>query len=66
MKKEIEFRKIISVNHNFSLCVTIPKSYVKNLGITKGDTVKLKQLDDYIVIKKAEDVVSDLEGVSNE
>jgi antitoxin component of MazEF toxin-antitoxin module len=37
-----------------SLCVVLPKSYAVNLGIVKGDYVKVHQEDRKIVIEKAD------------
>jgi hypothetical protein len=36
-----------------SFCVVLPKSYAVNLGIGKGDFVKVSQEQDKLVIEKA-------------
>ena len=52
MKQCVEFRKLIAVNHNSSLGITIPKPYTKNLRFKKGDFIQIQQIADSIVIKK--------------
>lgn len=47
------YRRIQGLVGNQSFCVVLPKSYAINLGIGKGDFVKVRQEGEKIVIEKA-------------
>ena len=47
------YRRIQGIVGNQSFCVVLPKSYAINLGIGKGDFVKVCQEGGKIVIEKA-------------
>jgi hypothetical protein len=51
---EFAYRKIQGIVGDQSLSVILPKSYAVNLGIMKGDFVKVHQENRKIVIEKAE------------
>jgi len=46
-----EFRKVQGIAKEQSLAVTLPKKYVDNLGIEKGDFVKIHQESNRIIIE---------------
>jgi len=48
-----EYRKIQALIGETSFSVILPKTYVTNLCINKGDFVKVHQEDNKIVIEKA-------------
>jgi antitoxin component of MazEF toxin-antitoxin module len=48
-----EYRKIQGIVGEHSLCVVLPKSYAIHLGIGKGDFVKVKVVENTIVMEKA-------------
>lgn len=47
------YRRIQGLVGNQSFCLVLPKSYAINLGIGKGDFVKVCQEGEKIVIEKA-------------
>jgi hypothetical protein len=51
---EYEYRKIQSIVGEHSFSVVLPKSYAINLGIGKGDFVKVFLVADKIIIEKAD------------
>ncbi|MGB9169469.1 MAG: AbrB/MazE/SpoVT family DNA-binding domain-containing protein [Nitrososphaeraceae archaeon] len=52
-KNKLEYRKIQAlVGENSVFCV-LPRSYAQNLGIEKGDFVKMYQINNQIIIEKA-------------
>ena len=53
--EKIEYRKIQGIMGNHSLGLILPKSYTINLNITKGDSVRVYQVNHKIVIEKAGD-----------
>ena len=50
---ELAYRKIQGIVGDQSLSVILPKSYAVNLGIGKGDFVKIHQEEGKIIIEKA-------------
>jgi hypothetical protein len=50
---EYEYRKIQPTVGGISFSVILPKSYAINLGLGKGDFVKVRQEGQSIVIEKA-------------
>jgi hypothetical protein len=50
---EYEYRKIQPIVGGVSFSVILPKSYAINLGLGKGDFVKVSQDGQKIVIEKA-------------
>jgi antitoxin component of MazEF toxin-antitoxin module len=53
MSRNIQFRKVQGLIGETSFSVILPKEYALNLGIGKGDFVKVKQEENKIVIEKA-------------
>jgi antitoxin component of MazEF toxin-antitoxin module len=53
MNSEIEYRKIQGLIGETSFSIILPKQYALNLGISKGDFVKVRQEGNRIVIEKA-------------
>jgi hypothetical protein len=51
--KEIEYRKVQGIVGEQSFSIVLPKLYAVNLGIGKGNFVKVYQEGDRIVIQKA-------------
>jgi antitoxin component of MazEF toxin-antitoxin module len=49
----MEYRKVQALIGETSFSVILPKSYVTNLRINKGDFVKVRQDGQSIVIEKA-------------
>jgi hypothetical protein len=50
---EYEYRKIQPIVGGISFSVILPKSYAINLGLGKGDFVKVRQEGQRIIIEKA-------------
>ncbi len=48
-----EYRKVQPIVGGISFSVILPKSYAMNLGLGKGDFVKVRQEGQSIVIEKA-------------
>jgi hypothetical protein len=53
MNSNVEFRKVQGLIGETSFSIILPKDYAINLGIGKGDFVKVQQEDNRIVIEKA-------------
>jgi antitoxin component of MazEF toxin-antitoxin module len=53
MEHDYEYRKVQGLIGETSFSIILPKTYAINLGITKGDFVKVRQEEDRIVIEKA-------------
>jgi hypothetical protein len=51
--ENIEYRKIQGLVGEHSLSFVLPKKYATDLGIVKGDYVKVSQHDGGILIQKA-------------
>jgi hypothetical protein len=51
--ENVEYRKIQGLVGEHSLSFVLPKKYATDLGIEKGDYVKVMQKDHMIVIEKA-------------
>jgi antitoxin component of MazEF toxin-antitoxin module len=51
---ELEYRKVYDMAHGLSTGICLPKHYTRNLGIKSGDFVKISQVDQRIVIEKAQ------------
>ncbi len=51
---EIEYRKTQAIFGNSTFGVVIPKSFALNLGITKGDYLKIKQAGKQLIVEKAD------------
>ena len=49
----IEYRKVQGLIGETSFSAILPKEYALNIGLAKGDFVKVKQEDSRIVIEKA-------------
>jgi hypothetical protein len=49
-----QFRKVQGIMGEHSFSIVLPKSYALNLGIGKGDFVKVKQESNKIIVEKAE------------
>ena len=50
----LEYRKIQGLVGDQSFCVVLPKKYALDLGISKGDFVKVIQVGNKIIIEKAD------------
>ena len=53
MLSDIEYRKVQGLIGESSFSIILPKEYALNLGIGKGDFVKVRQEDDRIIVQKA-------------
>jgi antitoxin component of MazEF toxin-antitoxin module len=53
ISKQIEYRKVQGLVGEQSFAIVLPKSYAVNLGIRKGDFVKVYKEEEKIVIEKA-------------
>ena len=53
MISDIEYRKVQGLIGESSFSIILPKEYALNLGIGKGDFVKVRQEEQRIVIEKA-------------
>ena len=51
--KELEYRKVQGLVGEQSFSIVLPKTYAVNLGIQKGNFVKVFQDDEKIIIEKA-------------
>jgi hypothetical protein len=51
--KKLEYRKVYGLVGEQSFSIVLPKTYAVNLGIHKGDFVKVYQDNEMIIIKKA-------------
>lgn len=49
----VAYRKIQALVGDHSLFCVLPKAYAVNLGIQKGDFVKVYQTENQIIIEKA-------------
>ena len=54
MNKSIEYRKIQGLIGDASFSLVLPKTYAMNIGLQKGEFVKVHQEGDRIVIEKAD------------
>ena len=52
-KTQFEYRKIQSILGDVSFSLVLPKSYAVNMGLKKGEFVRVYQQEDKIVIEKA-------------
>lgn len=52
-KSIIHYRKVQGLVGEHSFSVVLPKSYALDLGIGKGDFVKVSQEDNKIIVEKA-------------
>ena len=52
-KGQAEYRKVQALVGEHSLFCVLPRAYAVNLGIQKGDFVKVYQTEDQIIIEKA-------------
>jgi hypothetical protein len=50
---QVEYRKIQALVGEHSLFCVLPRVYAVNLGIQKGDFVKVYQTENQIIIEKA-------------
>ena len=50
---DLEYRKIQVLVAEQSFSVILPKQYALNLGISKGDFVKVRQQENKIIVEKA-------------
>lgn len=53
---QAEYRKTQAIFGNSTFGVVIPKHFVNNLGIEKGDYLRIKQEGSHLIIEKAEAV----------
>jgi hypothetical protein len=53
--QDIEYRKVQGIVGQQSFSIVLPKSYAINLGIGKGDFVKVRLQNDCIIIKKVDE-----------
>ncbi|HZD82679.1 MAG TPA: AbrB/MazE/SpoVT family DNA-binding domain-containing protein [Nitrososphaeraceae archaeon] len=53
ISKQIEYRKVQGLVGEQSFSIVLPKSYAVNLGIRKGDFVKVHQEESQIILEKA-------------
>ena len=51
------FRKVQGIVGEYSFSIVLPKSFANELGISKGDYVKVSQDDGKIIIEKMSEVV---------
>jgi hypothetical protein len=54
MKLDIEIRKVQALTGERSLTLVLPKAYVTELGIEKGNFLKCRIEDHKLVLEKAE------------
>ncbi len=52
-KSQPEYRKIQALVGEHSLFCVLPRAYAVNLGIRKGDFVRVYQTENQIIIEKA-------------
>ena len=48
-----EYRKIQGLIGESSFSIVLPKKYATDIGLTKGDFVKVRQVDNKIIVEKA-------------
>jgi bifunctional DNA-binding transcriptional regulator/antitoxin component of YhaV-PrlF toxin-antitoxin module len=53
MQRDYEYRKIQGLVGESSFSIILPKEYALNIGISRGDFVKVHQEGNKIVIEKA-------------
>jgi AbrB family looped-hinge helix DNA binding protein len=53
MGSKYEFRKVQGLIGESSFSIILPKAYAINLGIEKGDFVKVREEEGKIIIEKA-------------
>jgi bifunctional DNA-binding transcriptional regulator/antitoxin component of YhaV-PrlF toxin-antitoxin module len=51
--KEIEYRKVQGIVGDQSFSIVLPKHYAVNLGIGKGNFVRVYQEGDRLIVEKA-------------
>jgi antitoxin component of MazEF toxin-antitoxin module len=51
--QDTEYRKVQGIVGQQSFSIVLPKSYAVNLGIGRGDFVKVRLEKDHIIIEKA-------------
>jgi AbrB family looped-hinge helix DNA binding protein len=56
--QDIEYRKVQGIVGQQSFSIVLPKSFAHDLGISKGDYVKVSQEDGKIIIEKMEEKVN--------
>jgi hypothetical protein len=52
-KDQVEYRKVQALVGEHSIFCVLPRVYAVNLGIQKGDFVKVYQTENQIIIEKA-------------
>ncbi len=52
--KKIEYRKVQGLVGEQSFSIVLPKSYAINLGISKGDFLRVYQDENKVILEKAE------------
>jgi AbrB family looped-hinge helix DNA binding protein len=55
VKCDYAFRKVQGIVGEYSFSIVLPKSFAHDLGISKGDYVKVSQENGKIVIEKMEE-----------
>jgi bifunctional DNA-binding transcriptional regulator/antitoxin component of YhaV-PrlF toxin-antitoxin module len=50
----VEYRKTQAIFGNSTFGIVIPKNFVNNLGIAKGDYLRITQEGSHLIIEKAE------------
>jgi AbrB family looped-hinge helix DNA binding protein len=56
IKCDYVFRKVQGIVGEYSFSIVLPKSFANDLGIGKGDYVRLSQDDGKIIIEKMDEV----------
>jgi hypothetical protein len=51
---QTEIRKVQAIHGSSTFILVLPKDFVSILNLSKGDYVKCKILDNYLLIEKAE------------
>ncbi len=54
INKEYEIRKVQTILGDISFSIILPKQYAVNMGLRKGDFVKVYYIDTKIIIEKSE------------
>ena len=52
IKCDYVFRKVQGIVGEYSFSIVLPKSFANDLGISKGDYVKVSQDDGKIIVEK--------------
>lgn len=55
MKMYYAFRKVQGIVGEYSFSIVLPKSFANDIGISKGDYVKVSQDDGKIIVEKMDE-----------